>query len=144
MRAVHSMPTGRATLRRPWDSPLFDVVVSMLASFLLLVPTGLLAMPATVDRLTVENPTAYDISVAVSGANDDGWMSVLIVEHDGTAWTTNVIDQGDTWRFRFRGQGRAGGELTINRSDLVTADWTVTIPTEVGDRLAELGAPPSS
>jgi hypothetical protein len=131
-------------VRHRWDNEWLDLAIAMTTSFLLLVPTGLLSLPPRIDRITITNPTVYDISVAVSDGDGEDWVSVLTVGHDGTDSRTNVIDQGDTWQFHFRGQGRDGGELTVTRPELVASDWQLTIPVEVGERLAELGAPPSS
>lgn len=141
MTEVQRVRVRRAAARRRWDNEWLDLVVAMAISIALLVPTGLLSLPPTVDRLTISNPTVYDIHVAV-GDGDGSWMPVITVGHGNTATTADVIDQGDVWEFRFRGQGRAGGELTISRDDLETAGWRLTIPAEVGEQLAELGAPP--
>jgi hypothetical protein len=130
-------------LRYVWDSEWRDLIIAASAAWLLVFPTGLLDMPFTIDRLTVDNPTVYDISLAVSDADGESWLPVLIVDRESTAWTTNVIDQGDIWRFRVRSQGRAGGELTIPRAELEAAGFRLTLPSEVGERLARYGAPPS-
>jgi len=143
VNVVHAASRSRGRLRRSWDSEWFDLVVAMTTSWLLLIPTGLLDMPPTIDRLTIENPTVYDIHIDASDEEGDGWVAVTTVGRQGTGSTTNVIDQGDVWRFRFRGQGRDGGELTVARTDLEADGWELTIPDAVGERLAELGAPPS-
>lgn len=143
MKATHPSAQRDRSRRRGWDSPWLDLAASFVVSYLVLVPTGLLDMPPTVERITFENPTAYDIAIAVSDAEGDGWLPVTTVRHGGTASVTGVIDQGEVWQFRFRSQGSPGGELTVPRADLVTDDWRLTIPAGVGDRLAALGAPPS-
>ncbi len=78
-----------------------------------------------------------------------GWACVI----DAAAQTTaakgsttsaaDVIDQGPTWRFPFRAQGRDGGELRISRADLEQAGWSIGVPTPVIDRLRQQGAPPT-
>jgi hypothetical protein len=128
-------------LRRRWDSRGLDAVVAMSVSFLLLVPTGLLSLPPSVDALTFDNPIGYVIDVQVSDETGESWMAVTRAGPTSTTRVVNVIDQGDVWRFRFRGQGHPGGEMTVPRADLIAADWHVQIPVEVGERLAALGAP---
>jgi hypothetical protein len=130
-------------LLRLWDSEWFDLAIAM-ATPLLLLPMGLLDMPPTIDRLTIDNRSVYDLHVAVSGRDDDDrWLLVTTVGRGSTTTTYDLIDQGDVWRFRFRGQGRAGGEVVASRADLEAASWHLTVPAEVGERLAEQGAPPS-
>ncbi len=50
---------------------------------------------------------------------------------------SEVIDQGDVWVFRFDSQGESGGELRLSRTELEAAGWRVSIPAEVGARLAQ-------
>jgi hypothetical protein len=54
-----------------------------------------------------------------------------------------VVDQGEVWLFRFDSQGKTGGELRLNRSELEASGWRIAIPDEVGTRLADAGAPPT-
>jgi hypothetical protein len=146
MGDVQHLWRGRATaaehpMRRVVASVWFDLAVATATSCLLALAVGLFALPATVDELSFENPTPYDVSIAVSRPGDDGWQPVLTVGHGRTGSTGDVVDQGDVWRFRFRGQGRPAGDLTITRAELEHAGWHVTLPDSVGERLAAQGAP---
>ena len=138
---MQTITRTRPRLRRRWDTPFVDAVVACLVS--LAVCTPLFRVPATVDRLAFTNPTAYDVQVAVSATGDDRTLDVLSVEHGAEYVVDDVIDQGDSWTFRFRSQGRDAGELTLTRDELAEADWTVAVPAAVEDRLVEAGAHPS-
>ena len=98
---------------------------------------------ATVPRLIYENPTVYALDVEVSPGPGHGWTSAGFVGQRSTGVVEEVPDQGDVWLFRFDSQGETGGELRLSRAELEGAGWKVTIPAEVGRRLAELGAPPT-
>ncbi len=47
------------------------------------------------------------------------------------------------WVFRFDAQGKRGGELRLTREQLASDGWRVDIPVEIGQHLAEQGAPPT-
>jgi hypothetical protein len=104
---------------------------------------GLFASPATIPRITFVNPTAYSLDIEVSSGPGSGWVSAGFVAKSSTAEVQEVPDQGDSWIFRFDGQGAHGGELRRTRSELEADGWRVEIPAEVGLRLAEAGAPPT-
>ena len=131
-RARHRLGLGVAT-----------VVVGLAAVFGLTSLVGLSSGPATVARITFENPTAYALDIEVSSGPGSGWTSAGSVRQKSTAEVTEVIDQGEVWLFRFDSQGSSGGELQLSRAELEAAGWRVSIPAEVGNRLAGAGAPPT-
>jgi hypothetical protein len=104
---------------------------------------GLSSGPGTVSRITFENPTNYALDIEVSSGPGSGWTSAGSVRQKSTAEVTEVIDQGDVWLFRFDSQGASGGELQLSRTELEASGWRVSIPAEVGNRLAGAGAPPT-
>ena len=59
------------------------------------------------------------------------------------AWY-QVIDQGERWTFRFQHWGDTVGEATESRSELEGDGWRIEVPPSIGDRLEELGRPPST
>lgn len=97
--------------------------------------------PATIPRITFENPTKYALYIEVSPGTGTGWTDSGFVPRGATADVREVIDQGDIWLFRFESQGESGGELQLTRAELQRARWRVAIPPEVGTRLEEAGAP---
>ncbi len=118
-------------------------VLALAAAVVLALLVDLSGSPRTVPRLTYENPTEYAVSVEVSRGTEAGWTSAGFVAPRATAVVEEVVDQGDVWLFRFHGQGESGGELRLTRRQLEASNWVVTIPAEVGRRLAAAGAPPT-
>ena len=55
-----------------------------------------------------------------------------------------VIDQGDTWRFRFRAATHDGGTLVVARPVLEGSHWHLELPAEVIERLGRAGARPAA
>ncbi len=104
---------------------------------------GLSGGPTTVARITFVNPTAYTLSVDVSDGAGSGWSPAGFAPKRSTGVVEQVSDQGDVWVFRFDAQGKSGGELRLTREQLKRDGWRVDIPVEVGQRLAEAGAPPT-
>jgi hypothetical protein len=119
------------------------VAVGMAAAIGLTSLVSLSSGPKTVARITFENPTAYALDIEVSSGAAGGWTSAGSVRQNSTAEVSEVIDQGDVWVFRFDSQGHSGGELRLSRPELETSGWRVSIPAEVGARLASAGAPPN-
>jgi hypothetical protein len=105
------------------------------------VALAFLRPPATVDAISVTNATDYDIAIDVRGA-EGGWMPLSTAHRNSTTSAVEVIDQGDTWTFRLRAQGRPAGELHLQRDDLEAAGWAVEIPASTEQTLAEAGAQP--
>ncbi|MFZ6003033.1 MAG: hypothetical protein ACOYXM_03800 [Actinomycetota bacterium] len=139
--ATAQRPAGGAPTRlyrqlRPWHLlvPLAGIVVIIAAARLMQEPTF-------IREITVQNPTRYDIGIAVTSEDRDGWMSVGTARRGETSSFEEIYDQGDVWIFRFRAQGVEGGELRLTRTQLEHANWRVEIPESVGDELQSRGAP---
>lgn len=97
----------------------------------------------TVERITIVNPTEFTLDVDVTGPERDGWLPVTIVEARSEEVTGDLIDQGDRWIFRFLHWGDPVGELVLTRTELERSGWRVEVPEQIGERLQELGRPPS-
>lgn len=108
----------------------------------LVVVARFVDQPSFVDRISFENPTAYDLSVEVTNGRG-GVIAVGTARRNETTILYEVFDVGDNWVFRFGAQGEQGGELRASRSRLTKDDWKVRIPLRVGDQLRTAGAPPS-
>jgi hypothetical protein len=109
----------------------------------LVVGVVVLAEPARVDRLTITNPSEYDISVDMTSGESGTWLPFAVVGQRSTRDYQQVLDQGDSWVFAFRSQGRDGGEVTVTRADLAAAGWKLTVPDSAIDRFRQDGAPAS-
>jgi hypothetical protein len=105
-----------------------------------LVAFGLLGDVARIEEISLTNPTGYDLAVQVRG-DDDTWMPMSTARGQATTTVRDVIDQGDSWTFRFTAQGRPAGELHLTRAALERSGWAIEIPTDVEARLRQAGAP---
>lgn len=92
----------------------------------------------TVDRVTIVNPTSYDLDIAVSGSDRDGLLPLTIVDHGSTRAVQDVVDQGEVWVFHVRYQGTSVAEVAVARATLEGNEWTVEIPAEVEERLRRI------
>jgi hypothetical protein len=117
------------------------IVIAIAA--VLIVGIFLLDGPARVKHLTVDNPTDYDVSIQLASSPDGAWLPFAVLGLHATREFHDVVDQGDTWVFRFRAQGQDAGDLTISRDDLAAAGWQVTVPANVTTQLQQLGVPTS-
>jgi hypothetical protein len=135
MSRPHDGPRRRAEARN-------GAVIRGLAAVTLLL-AGCSAPPPTVDRITLVNPTDYDLHVHVTGREQGIWLPVAIVEARSEDVAQDVIDQGDRWTFRFLYTGESLEETSLTRAELERNGWRVVIPAELGERLRELGEPPS-
>ena len=115
----------------------------VVAGGLFLVGRHLMPSPSRVDRVTIVNPTPYDLEVDVAGAGRATGLSLGAVGRDQTRTIDDVLDQGRQWVFTFRHGHDDGGALTIARERLAGDHWQVTIPATVADRLTAAGASPS-
>ena len=105
--------------------------------------SDVLRQRSSIDQISFENPTVYDLSIEVTGRARDGWISVGTAHAGETDTVEDVVDQGDLWIFRFRAQGREAGELRLTRAQLERVRWKVSVPRRIGDELKAKGAPPS-
>ena len=120
--------------------------VAVAASFVALWLVSAVAFrdPDIVGRLRVDNPSGYDIHVEIAEpVGGGGRLALGVAGQRCTVEFADVVDPGPTWIVRFRTQGRDGGEVTVERSDLEQADWTLPVPTEVIDRFTAAGVPPA-
>lgn len=136
-------PDTSARTRRHIGLAVAAVVAGLAVALGLTSLVGLSSGPETVARITFENPTAYALDIEVSSGAAGGWTSAGSVRQRSTGEVSEVIDQGDVWVFRFDSQGASGGQLQLSRTELEAAGWRVSIPAEVGARLATAGAPPT-
>ncbi len=136
-------PESPERARRRLRTGLVAVALGLATAIALAFIVGLSARPATIPRLAFENPTVYALDIEVSPGTGTGWTSAGSVAQQSTAVVEEVIDQGDVWLFRFDSQAASGGELRLTRAELEASGWRVAIPAEVGQRLADAGAPPT-
>ncbi len=117
----------------------------ILAFFFAAEATALWAirMPGFLDQLTIENPGAHNLEVDIGDADRDRWLGVGTVTREASRTFESVVDQGDTWVFRFRYGGVDGGEVVVSRGDFERHRWHVRVPEQVETRLTRAGLGPS-
>ena len=130
-----SPPTG---LRRYFSFPIIAIIV--VVAVLMAASLELLDEPNHVSRVTIANPSEYALDVAVTSGGRHGWLALSGVPVGATRDFHDVLDQGNTWVFSFRAQGRDGGEMSMTRADLDASGWNITVPGQVLDRLRAAGA----
>lgn len=117
------------------------VVLAVLA--VLVISMWLVRPPDFVDHVSVTNRSGYDLNVDVSDANRDGWLPISVATGGGaTTRTQDVIDQDDTWIFRFSYAGKNAGEISVPRSELADNGWRVAVPGSVAQNLRDAGIQP--
>jgi hypothetical protein len=99
--------------------------------------------PPTVGRITIANRTDYNLDTEVTGRDRESWLPLAIVEARSEAVVQEVIDQGETWIFRFVHRGRPVGEVSLTRAELERSDWRVEVPEQIQQRFQQPGSPPS-
>lgn len=110
----------------------------------MLVTVEATRLPSFVPRLTVANPTPYNVEIDVTGADGDGWLNLGGVRRESTKHLYEVIDHGDRWIFRFHYGGVEAGQMAVPGDQLRAGGWRMRIPPEVGDRLRAAGLAPSA
>ena len=121
-----------------------DAVAIIIAiASVLVVGLIVLAEPARISHLTVTNSSEYDVAIELTSGESGTWLPFAVVGQRSTREFQDVLDQGDTWVFAFRSQGRDGGEMTLSRADLAAAGWNVTVPEATVEQVRGDGAPPS-
>lgn len=96
--------------------------------------------PPRLDELTVVNPTSYELTLRVE--TEEGTQVIGRVPADSTYPILDVIDHGESWDINFSTQGTDAGTFTFERSD-AGSTFEVTVPDEVGTRLADAGVSPA-
>ena len=108
-----------------------------------LVGSWVVRGPDFVDRLTVENPTRFDVDVDVAGA-DGRVLELTQVLAGRTKTVRDVIDQGRSWTVTFSYAGTDAGSVEIERAALEDDDWRIEVPADVEEELETAGYEPRS
>ncbi len=144
MPPVGVHPPARGSARRTIRAARWGRAALACAGVLLgtwLVPTVVLDDPAFVPRVKVDNAGEYDIRVDIGTPSSASQVALGVASQRCTTSFEEVLDQGSTWVLRFRSQGRAAGELIIDRAQLERDDWTVRIPDAAIEQLRSQGVP---
>jgi len=95
-----------------------------------------------IDRVTVDNATAYPANVGVTSSDRDGWLLLGLVDANSVMTVEHVVDQGDLWIFRFDYLGKHEVEIRVSRQELERSKWRVEVPENFEQALQEMGIRP--
>jgi hypothetical protein len=144
MSPIASLPDTRRhrTLRwLPFDWRWLPVAAVVLIVLGVLIPA--LQSDHFVDHVQVTNNSEFDVTVAVAGAQPDGWTDLgTAVAHQASV-IHEVFDEGNVWTFDFATPA-AHARLQLTRDQLDRAGWNVTVPGSLIAQLRASGAPPSA
>jgi hypothetical protein len=138
--------TRTASRSTPLRSPERAIGLFLGAAILaVLIVAPALSTGSVVDRLTVDNPTAYDVNVEIAASDRDGWLDLGTVGRESESVLEAVADPGGgTLVIRFSYAGVEAGDTLVTRPGPQDGGWRVTVPVEVGERLADVGFGPSA
>jgi hypothetical protein len=91
-----------------------------------------------VDEVAVVNDTEYSANIDVTGKIQNGWLLLTSMEPHSKTTVKEVIDQGETWIFRFDYIGKYKEEVEISRRELERSNWTIEVPQSFEQRLRDL------
>jgi len=95
-----------------------------------------------IEHITFTNNGDFPAHVEVRDTERSGWLGIgTALPNDETSFR-EVIDQGETWIFRFDYVGEHYEELEVSRASLERSDWRVGVPAEFDAALRELGFSP--
>lgn len=95
-----------------------------------------------VDEVAVVNDTEYSANIDVTSETRDGWLLLTSVEPHSTTIVKEIIDQGETWIFRFDYIGKYEQEVDFSRRELERSNWTIDVPQSFEQRLRDLNFSP--
>jgi hypothetical protein len=141
---MNRTPAGpsQAATRWPTRSQRDDIVrlavtAAILAAALAVIMPAL-RVPPHVDRVAVDNPHPWRVNVSAAGAEPDAWHDLGAVDREDEQDFRELVDQGDTWTFRFSYAGQHA-DLHTTAAQLEEEGWTVAVPDELATRLESAG-----
>lgn len=115
------------------------LVVAAAAAVLTLAVTR---EPTRVARVTVENPTPWELHAVLGDGSDGGWTPLPVLRPRTRTEVPDVIDPGARWVLRITGPGGATtGRVVALRRDLQAAGWELALPASVAADLRRQGVP---
>ena len=138
----------QATMARPHAPrrtlPPFSLIAIIVVGALLCAAMAYaLRDPDLVSRVTVENPSALEVNVAVRPSPESSRLILATVSPRTSANNLDVLDQGDEWTFALSSGGLDGGAIRVSRADLAANGWRIVVPEDVIARLQTRSFVPS-
>jgi hypothetical protein len=117
---------------------LIAVVIVVLALW-----SGLFSPAKHVERLTIENPYDWTVTIEARRVGGEGWTSLGTVGPHVKREYREVLDVGRTWEVRFHVPGAFAVSLVVPRQQLEAAGWAITVPPSLASAARAAGLPPS-
>ena len=114
------------------------------AAVLLIAVQWFLSEPEKVSSVELANSSELDVRVEVSGTDRDNWLGLAIVPGGATRTIDGVLDQGETWLFRYSSGPFVADPVEVPRTSLEADGWRVEIPASAIQQLTDQGALPLS
>jgi hypothetical protein len=137
---ARSVSAAPGSSRTPGGRSQFRRFLGRVGAFVLVL--GGCSDVSFVDSITIVNDTEYSAESEVTGADRDGWLGLTLVPQRTTTTVEEVVDQGETWIFRFDYVGKYEEEIEVSRRELEQNDWTIEVPPSFAQHLRDLGVPP--
>ncbi len=102
----------------------------------------LVQRPAVVERVRLENRTAFDLVVDLVDADQRSVIPLGFIQPDRTDTIEDVFDVGERWVFIVEREGVEITRIHVNRAQLVASGWVVVVPKSVEDQLVDVGQIP--
>jgi hypothetical protein len=135
-------PSWRSTRSQPRGRAVRIALMAVLGVAVMWAVTIGLRGPSLVNRITIDNPSEYDIHIDVREPGSSARLPVGVANQRCVTSFESVIDQGSVWVVEFRAQDLDGGRLTLDRSQLERDNWTIRVPTAVVESLRQTAVPP--
>jgi hypothetical protein len=130
---------GRRPVRR---TELVGVALTVLLGIAAIVAmASALRVPAHVDEVTFDNPHEWPATIRATDGEADGWHGIGVVDRETEHTFQEIIDQGDTWVFRFSYAGEVA-EVRVSGAQLAEDRWQLRVPDEFADALRAAGVEP--
>jgi len=97
--------------------------------------------PTYAPRVSIDNPSEYDILIGLREAGSASRLPLGVAVQQCVTSFEAVLDQGSTWVVDFESQGRSGGQISVDRDQLERDNWTLHVPQSAIDALRANGAP---
>jgi hypothetical protein len=95
-----------------------------------------------VDQITVINDTDYPTQITVASDEDEASLALTTAPAHTERAVEEVIDQGQTWIFRFKYINKYEETAEVSRDELEESNWQVEVPESFSDALVEMGLEP--
>jgi hypothetical protein len=133
-------PPGTARRLRSSRIAAIAAVLAVGVAAVVVLDRSVLDEPTFIDRVSVDNPSGYDIHVTVAG-EDTGEMPLGVARQHCVTTFQLVIDQGAVWRLSFRAQSQPLEDVLVDRSALERDGWQYRIPESVIEQLQAASVP---